>query len=42
MTIRKRKKKDHEYGNGHLRCKITGEHYEKGLQKQNMRSVEPQ
>ncbi len=41
MTIRKRCEKDHEYSNRHLRCKITGEHYEKGLQWQNMRRVEP-
>jgi hypothetical protein len=37
MTIRKHKKKNHEYSDRHLRCKITGEPYEKGLQWQNKR-----
>ncbi len=40
ITIRKRCKKDHEYSNRHLRSKITGESYEKGLQWHNMRRSE--
>ena len=40
MIIRKRKKKDHEFTNRHIKCKLTGEPYEKGLQWQNMRRVE--
>jgi hypothetical protein len=41
MVIRKRFKKDHEYSERHLRSKITGEYYEKRLQRQNMRRDEP-
>ncbi len=41
MVIRKQCKKNHEYSDRHIRCKITGEHYEKGLQWQNMRRFEP-
>ncbi len=41
IIIRKRKKKDHEYTDPHIKCKITGEHYEKGLQWQNMIRAEP-
>ncbi len=41
MVIRKTFKKDHEYSDRHLRSTITGEPYEKGLQWQNIRRVEP-